>query len=437
MIPAEGGPSERGEMKMLARTSKKARPKLVLLLASLALASLASLAIVLSLLPAEGQREAAASTLNPVAGSLSEAVRGQPAPISTAAVVSIDLCATTGTVSVPDGSILHGHIHIPIWGFAPGDCSDTSIKAQLPGPTLDVGEGDTVTVNLYNSLSENVSIIFPGQDLLPDTVGVASPGSTSYTFTASAPGTYLYEAGTNTQVQVAMGLFGPLIVRPLTAGQAYDDIDTAFDEEAVLVLSEIDPALNSSIDPNTFDMLNYDPKYWLINGKAYPDTDPILADPGDRLLFRYLNAGLLNHTMQMVGFHQRVIAGDAYPLTFPYEVVSLTVASGQTYDLIGTLPLGTLAGTKYPLYNAQQHVTNVAAFPGGMLTFVTVDGFVMPGVTCAGTATMVDALLIARHVVGLAASLPCTENADVNGDGSITMIDALTVARFVVGLSIE
>ena len=43
-----------------------------------------------------------------------------------------------------------------------------------------------------------------------------------------------------------MGLYGALVVRPATAGQAYDDAATAFDDEAVLVLSEIDPALNNA-----------------------------------------------------------------------------------------------------------------------------------------------------------------------------------------------
>ncbi|MEB0014969.1 multicopper oxidase domain-containing protein, partial [Glaciimonas sp. Cout2] len=81
--------------------------------------------------------------------------------------------------------------------------------------------------------------------MVPDRVGAAPGASTSYTFTASRPGTYLYEAGLvpNGQHQVAMGLYGALIVRPAISGQAYD-ATTAFDDEAVLVISEIDPALN-------------------------------------------------------------------------------------------------------------------------------------------------------------------------------------------------
>jgi FtsP/CotA-like multicopper oxidase with cupredoxin domain len=320
-----------------------------------------------------------------------------------------------------------------------------------------VDEGDVVTVNLYNSLSENVSIVFPGQDMLPDTVGVPKPGPKSYTFTADAPGTYLYEAGTNTQVQVAMGLFGPLIVRPsliVPTGDgldlAYNDLSTGFDVEAILVLSEIDPDLNAS--PSTFNMLDYNPVYWLINGKAYPDTDEILAPAGERVLIRYLNGGLFNHTMKTVGMHLQLIAGDANLLNFSQPVVSLTIASGQTNDLIGIVP-SAAPGSQFPLYSAQQNLTNNDdLFPGGMLTFVTVDEPPAPtgslpsspdgggsgselSVSCARTVSMVDALLIARYVVGLTASLPCIGGADVNGDGSITMMDALKVARSVVGLT--
>ena len=319
------------------------------------LLGLAVLAVALVL---AGQQDAKASELRP--NLIRSSQSGPTAPA--AAVISVDLCATSGSITMPDATA------IPIWGFAPGDCTGSPV-AQVPGPTIDVSEGDVVTVNLYNNLSENVSIVFPGQSLVPDSVGATPGGGTSYVFTASAPATQLYESGTNASVQVPMGLYGALIVRPTTAGQAYNDPATAYDSEAVLVLSEIDPALNQSADPNTFYFPDYAPKYWLINGEAYPDTDLISVDAGDRLLVRYLNAGLVQHTMEVLGFHQTVVAG-GYPLSFPYEVVSLTVASGQTYDLIGTVPAGTPAGTKYPLFSANQHVTNGAAFPGGMLTFV-------------------------------------------------------------------
>ena len=95
-----------------------------------------------------------------------------------------------------------------------------------------------------------------------------------YTFTAAEPGVFLYEAGplTNALHQTAMGLHGALIVRPATVGQAYNSAATAYDVEAVLVLSELDPALNASASPATFNMSNFAPEYELINGAAFPNA---------------------------------------------------------------------------------------------------------------------------------------------------------------------
>ncbi len=65
-----------------------------------------------------------------------------------------------------------------------------------------MNQGQSVTVNLTNTLPVPVSIVFPGQINVNATGGVpglltreAPPGgSVSYTFTASEPGTYIITA---------------------------------------------------------------------------------------------------------------------------------------------------------------------------------------------------------------------------------------------------
>ena len=101
----------------------------------------------------------------------------------------------------------------------------------------------------------------------------------TYSFTAANPGTYLYEAAPlpNAQHQTAMGLHGALVIQPAAAGQAYADAATAYDADAVLVMSELDPALNVAANPADFDMRTFTPRYVPLNGRAYPDTDPIAA----------------------------------------------------------------------------------------------------------------------------------------------------------------
>jgi FtsP/CotA-like multicopper oxidase with cupredoxin domain len=106
---------------------------------------------------------------------------------------------------------------------------------QLPGPTLIVTEGQTVTVTLTNNLPKvagNTSILFPGFDVCAGTLdssGVCTPSggvvglltqeaangaSVTYRFKATKPGTYAYYSGTQGDLQIEMGLHGALIVLP-------------------------------------------------------------------------------------------------------------------------------------------------------------------------------------------------------------------------------
>lgn len=281
------------------------------------------------------------------------------------AAAGYDLYATTGTASLNGDSV-------PVWGY-----SITNAPVSRPGgPTLIVNQGATVTVALHNLLGENTALLFQGQDMVPDTTGVA-PGSTKvYTFVANHPGTFLYEAGLlpSAQHQVAMGLYGALVVRPATAGQAYDAASTAFDKEAVLVLSEIDPMLNNTVVPSTFDMREFKPAYFLINGNVYPQTAPIASVAGDKVLLRYVNAGVKHHSMAMLGARQTLIAEDGSALQFSLPVVAKTIAPGQTTDAIVTVPPTTADGSKFALYDGSLMLHNYGndkAF-GGMLTFVNV-----------------------------------------------------------------
>ena len=174
-----------------------------------------------------------------------------------------------------------------IWGFSQTDGGSPS----LPGPDLIVNQGDAVTVNLVNHLGVATSILFGGQSMVPDQVGAAASGGTkTYTFTATRPGTYLYEAGLlpGSEYQVAMGLHGVLVVRP--AGQplqAYADAATAFNDEALVVVSEIDPALNNSATPWTVDLRAFNPKWFLMNGNPYTTAAAaITTSSGNKLLLR-------------------------------------------------------------------------------------------------------------------------------------------------------
>jgi FtsP/CotA-like multicopper oxidase with cupredoxin domain len=244
---------------------------------------------------------------------------------------------------------------------------------------LTVNEGDVVTVSVTNALPAGHPLSFeiPGVSFTAGPTDAAAGATVTRAFTADRPGTYLYQSGGDAGRQEAMGLSGALIVRPPSANQAYDTATTAYEVEAMLLLNTIDPAFNAA--PDTFDMHSYRATYWLINGHAYPDTTPITASAGQRVLLRYLNAGYDNTTMSLLGMHERVVARDARLLNNPFDANAETIPAGATEDAIATVPSGSAPSTHgFPLYNRQQHVTNgpqtgqspTPATGGGMLTFI-------------------------------------------------------------------
>lgn len=283
-----------------------------------------------------------------------------------------DLTTKTGYISLPDGNTAF------MWGYSAGFGD-----FQHPGPVLCVDEGDEVTVILHNTFAERVSVAFPGQhDVLADgvpagpehdnqgrltsTTTTADPngGTLTYTFTADHPGTFLYESGTNPEKQVQMGLFGALIVRPAAgADHAYNRADSSFDptEEFMVLLSEIDPYQHQAVEQGkSFNMNNYHPRYWLINGRGFPDS---IADNGaawlpsqpygalaqiypydatdhpDYSLARYLNVGTEDYPMHPHGNNGRVIGRDGNPLEgeagedLSFEKFDINIGPGQTWDV--------------------------------------------------------------------------------------------------------
>ncbi|MEZ0448843.1 multicopper oxidase domain-containing protein, partial [Cellulomonas sp. ICMP 17802] len=301
---------------------------------------------------------------------------------ATAAPVAVDLYAGSGTVTFPGSTT-----PVTVWGY-----TTTGAAPTAPGgPTITVDQGDVVTITLHNALPAATSLLIQGQGTAPDRTGAAAASTKAYTFTASRPGTYLYEAGLvpGAQYQVAMGLYGALVVRPTTAGQAYDDAATAFDQEQVLVLSEVDPALNNSAARATYDLRKYSPRYFLVNGKAYPDTTSIPTTAGGKLLLRYVNAGLQYHSMELQGAYQTVIALDGSPLDLPRRYAADTFGPGQTTDVLVT-PSTAAPDRRLVLHDGSMllHNSNAAGL-GGMLTFVDVAGTGTTGDTAGPVASSV------------------------------------------------
>src|SRR6266513_3263278 len=250
---------------------------------------------------------------------------------------TFNLTAQPAYISQPDGSMIYSWgygCRIAPSGFAPGAISGAKCPTmQVPGPTLIVTEGQTVTVNLANGLptsAGNTSILFPGFSLTSTAGGVAgvltqeaAPGGTvTYSFIAGTPGTRAYYSGSQGDLQVEMGLYGAIIVLPTAvptgctavgsipahyvapgnsaeadyrlAASAYDNPRSCYDREYLFQFSEMDPGIHKNalaqvtartgcaatsptchLDVPTEP---YHPAYFMINGRSMPDDmDPNYA----------------------------------------------------------------------------------------------------------------------------------------------------------------
>jgi FtsP/CotA-like multicopper oxidase with cupredoxin domain len=243
------------------------------------------------------------------------------------------LTAQEAFISQPDGSMIYswgyGCDGAPA-GFLPAAMSGINVCStmQIPGPTLIVTEGQTVTVTLTNRLpaaAGSTSILFPGFQVTTSggaagllTQEATQAQSVTYTFTASTPGTHSYYSGTQGDLQVEMGMYGALIVLPdstnakyptcsntnlaaeiansekdfrLSAnGAAYDHAASCYDREYLFQFSEMDPKIHRQAEEqsklactNTTGCMNvvtenYHPAYFMINGRSMPDDmDPNYA----------------------------------------------------------------------------------------------------------------------------------------------------------------
>jgi FtsP/CotA-like multicopper oxidase with cupredoxin domain len=307
---------------------------------------------------------------------------------------TFNLTAQPASLNQPDGNQVYawgyGCNGAPS-GFAPTMPNQACSTMQVPGPTLIVTEGQTVTVNLLNGLpaaAGNTSILFPDFNVCigtiasgtctPSTAGTngvvglltqeaAPAGTVSYSFVATTPGTHAYYSGTQSDLQIEMGLYGAIIVLPATAQtactsgvhannataqgtaslahpgvketdfrlakSAYDHPGSCYDREYLFQFAEMDLNIHraalAQVTANVSSLAvptePYHPNYFVINGRSMPDDmDPNFDSvyphqpyngnphmhPGEDVLIRVIGQGRWQHPFHEHGNHVRILGRD-------------------------------------------------------------------------------------------------------------------------------
>ena len=166
--------------------------------------------------------------------------------------------------------------------------------------------GDRVRIIVQNEMDQPTTLHFHGMTVPNGMDGVPyitqdpiMPGEfLTYEFkVVDPPGMYVYHSHFNSTEQVGKGLYGALI-RPSRKGTAdRSDGSTA----------------SAKIDVEYTLFLGDGPLGYVLNGKGFPATQPIVAKLGDWVLIHLANDGALIHPMHLHGYHFEVVAAGRVP----------------------------------------------------------------------------------------------------------------------------
>lgn len=352
-----------------------------------------------------------------------------------------------------------------VTGFAFGASPDGPFG--VPGPTLRATQCDTLRVRLHvleGQFSHTIhwhGISLPwGMDGVAYVTQDVGSGIFTYEFDATESGTYWYHCHVEAPVHIDIGMYGALIIDPQEP-----TADLPYDHEAIIMLGAHDPAWTTAFEVleqsptandgdaarNPFDTaddaeraarsgadlgglitgdtmghygtsvgprpyynepsLRYRPQYsvFMMNGKSYPDTEPVMTESGDTVRIRLISASALVHSIHLHGHHFLVTHKDGYPLLAPYYADTLLIGSGERYDLYiksdnpGIWDFHDHGGG----WGYGGHASNDYAFPGGMNTMFVYEDFEyaqLPGFE-PGTAKSGDYAVFSEDYKGAARPL--------------------------------
>ncbi|MBC3879506.1 copper resistance system multicopper oxidase [Undibacterium sp. FT79W] len=312
-----------------------------------------------------------------VAGGVLTGLSGFPS----LALAGMDVPAATKTGSGPElrGSSFDLVIAETPVNFTGKTVMATTINGSLPGPTLRMREGDTVTIRVTNKLREATSIHWHGIILPFQMDGVPGisfagiqPGETfTYRFTLEQSGTYWYHS--HSGFQELTGVYGGLIIEPREGETIRADRDYVMllsdwmDGDPMQVFSKLKvqgdkyninrptaadffrdvsrDGMKSAIEkrkmwnemrmsPTDLADLSAAVLTYLVNGTTPAGNWTGLFRPGERVRLRFINgAGNTFYDVRIPGLKLTVVQADGVNVE-PVTVDEFRFGPGQTYDVI-------------------------------------------------------------------------------------------------------
>jgi len=217
--------------------------------------------------------------------------------------------------------------------FAPGLAGECwGYNGSTPGPTIEAVEGDRLRIYVSNDLPEPTTMHWHGLIVPNGMDGVAGlnqapipPGETFvYEFTVSRPGTYMYHPHYDEMTQMALGMMGMFIVHPRKPRGPRVDRDFALmTHEWKLRPGAQRPDPNEMSD---FNVLTF-------NSRAFPATEPLLIQRGERVRIRFGNLSAMDHHpihLHGLSFEVTQTDGGLIPRSARYPETTVLVPVGST-----------------------------------------------------------------------------------------------------------
>lgn len=207
-------------------------------------------------------------------------------------------------------------------------------NGSVPGPMIEVMEGDRVRVIFENKLPEATTIHWHGLEIpieMDGTPYISQPmvepgGVFIYEFTVNQHGTFFYHS--HGAMQEMMGMIGLFVIHPKIPHTPLVDKDYGIILQGWALLPNNDV-------PNTLSMeFN-----WLtMNGKAGPATTPLIIKKGERVRIRIVNLGMDHHPIHLHGaqFYVTGTEGGRIPESgwYPGNTVIVGVAQARDVEFI-------------------------------------------------------------------------------------------------------